>query len=266
MSPFAAPSGVRPAPSISTNDSAGGPGHLVAGLSICWIIEPLRVRCRRSSALSSMCGSRATFRRSARRWRCRTTTCGWCWRWRNTWVTTLCAPSPWSRPTASCAVRLSSTPAALSRSDPAAASYPCASVFRTCLPLLAAASSFEVLLCIRAVSSALSLIVAVTQVPVGRETLGRIMNVIGEPVDECGPIRACRSPSSPAMLGNLTHICPGFTGRVVVSQLTCGLRASVPCGRRREAPLGDPPRGAAVCGAVHGSGDPGHWHQGKCSV
>ncbi|DBA85599.1 TPA: atp2, beta subunit of the F1 sector of mitochondrial F1F0 ATP synthase, variant 3 [Trebouxia sp. C0004] len=27
-------------------------------------------------------------------------------------------------------------------------------------------------------------------VPVGRETLGRIMNVIGEPVDECGPINA----------------------------------------------------------------------------
>ena len=25
-------------------------------------------------------------------------------------------------------------------------------------------------------------------IPVGRETLGRIMNVIGEPVDECGPI------------------------------------------------------------------------------
>jgi F0F1-type ATP synthase beta subunit len=25
-------------------------------------------------------------------------------------------------------------------------------------------------------------------VPVGRGTLGRIMNVIGEPVDECGPI------------------------------------------------------------------------------
>jgi len=28
------------------------------------------------------------------------------------------------------------------------------------------------------------------KVPVGRETLGRIMNVIGEPVDECGPIDA----------------------------------------------------------------------------
>jgi F0F1-type ATP synthase beta subunit len=28
------------------------------------------------------------------------------------------------------------------------------------------------------------------RVPVGRETLGRILNVIGEPVDECGPIEA----------------------------------------------------------------------------
>ena len=28
------------------------------------------------------------------------------------------------------------------------------------------------------------------KVPVGRGTLGRIMNVIGEPVDECGPIEA----------------------------------------------------------------------------
>lgn len=26
------------------------------------------------------------------------------------------------------------------------------------------------------------------QVPVGRETLGRIMNVVGDPVDEAGPI------------------------------------------------------------------------------
>ncbi len=26
------------------------------------------------------------------------------------------------------------------------------------------------------------------QVPVGRETLGRIINVLGEPVDEVGPI------------------------------------------------------------------------------
>jgi len=26
------------------------------------------------------------------------------------------------------------------------------------------------------------------KIPVGRPTLGRIMNVIGEPIDECGPI------------------------------------------------------------------------------
>ena len=30
--------------------------------------------------------------------------------------------------------------------------------------------------------------VAFSQVPVGKETLGRIINVIGEPVDEQGPI------------------------------------------------------------------------------
>ena len=28
------------------------------------------------------------------------------------------------------------------------------------------------------------------KVPVGRETLGRILNVIGEPIDECGPVNA----------------------------------------------------------------------------
>ncbi len=31
-------------------------------------------------------------------------------------------------------------------------------------------------------------LLCVTQVPVGRGTLGRIINVIGEPVDECGPV------------------------------------------------------------------------------
>lgn len=37
----------------------------------------------------------------------------------------------------------------------------------------------------------LTLLLPILQVPVGRETLGRIMNVIGEPVDECGPISGC---------------------------------------------------------------------------
>ena len=31
------------------------------------------------------------------------------------------------------------------------------------------------------------------QVPVGVETLGRIMNVLGEPIDEAGPIGEARS-------------------------------------------------------------------------
>jgi len=31
------------------------------------------------------------------------------------------------------------------------------------------------------------------QIPVGRATLGRIMNVIGEPIDECGPIETSSS-------------------------------------------------------------------------
>jgi F-type H+-transporting ATPase subunit beta len=30
-------------------------------------------------------------------------------------------------------------------------------------------------------------------VPVGDETLGRIMNVIGEPVDEAGPVKTARA-------------------------------------------------------------------------
>jgi F0F1-type ATP synthase beta subunit len=35
------------------------------------------------------------------------------------------------------------------------------------------------------------------KVPVGRGTLGRIMNVIGEPVDECGPIGAYEQRTHP---------------------------------------------------------------------
>jgi len=58
---------------------------------------------------------------------------------------------------------------------------------------------------------------------VGRETLGRIMNVIGEPVDECGPIRAhpatifvlslCLSSNAvvqPAGTADLSATCSDF--------------------------------------------------------
>ena len=33
-------------------------------------------------------------------------------------------------------------------------------------------------------------------VPVGEETLGRIMNVIGEPVDEAGPVKTKAKPAA----------------------------------------------------------------------
>lgn len=39
------------------------------------------------------------------------------------------------------------------------------------------------------------------KVPVGRETLGRIMNVIGEPVDEKGPISECPLPTHSSARG-----------------------------------------------------------------
>ena len=38
------------------------------------------------------------------------------------------------------------------------------------------------------------------QVPVGRETLGRIFNVVGDPVDERGPLRS-RAAACPCMPG-----------------------------------------------------------------
>ena len=46
------------------------------------------------------------------------------------------------------------------------------------------------------------------QVPVGAGTLGRIMNVIGEPIDEAGPIgigRSARDPSGSADLYRPVH-------------------------------------------------------------
>ena len=49
---------------------------------------------------------------------------------------------------------------------------------------------------------------AAPQVPVGRETLGRIMNVIGEPVDECGPISASRSALNPKPPAAVRSVLP----------------------------------------------------------
>lgn len=83
------------------------------------------------------------------------------------------------------------------------------------------------------------------QVPVGRETLGRIINVLGEPVDEVGPVSEflARLVSPPCL-----HLLPFERTRLPAC--------------RRKGVRAHSPRGAAVRGAVHGAGDPDDRHQG----
>ncbi len=61
------------------------------------------------------------------------------------------------------------------------------------------------------------------QVPVGRETLGRILNVVGEPVDEGGPVGAKKfypiHRPAPAFKDQSVAIQPFFTGIKVVDLL-----------------------------------------------
>lgn len=61
------------------------------------------------------------------------------------------------------------------------------------------------------------------QVPVGRETLGRIINVIGEPVDEAGPIQTKKfypiHRPAPAFQDQTVAVQPFFTGIKVVDLL-----------------------------------------------
>jgi len=60
-------------------------------------------------------------------------------------------------------------------------------------------------------------------VPVGRETLGRILNVIGEPVDEAGPVNAKKTYQihrhAPAFKEQSTTVQPFYTGIKVVDLL-----------------------------------------------
>ncbi|MEN9724322.1 MAG: hypothetical protein RJB38_2308 [Pseudomonadota bacterium] len=60
-------------------------------------------------------------------------------------------------------------------------------------------------------------------VPVGRETLGRILNVVGEPVDEAGPVGAKKTYQihrhAPAFKEQSTTVQPFFTGIKVVDLL-----------------------------------------------
>lgn len=59
--------------------------------------------------------------------------------------------------------------------------------------------------------------------PVGRETLGRIMNVIGEPVDEMGPINAKKTypihRSAPTFKEQSVNVQPFYTGIKVIDLL-----------------------------------------------
>jgi F-type H+-transporting ATPase subunit beta len=61
------------------------------------------------------------------------------------------------------------------------------------------------------------------KVPVGRETLGRILNVIGEPVDEAGPVNAKKSypihRPAPTFKDQSVTVQPFFTGIKVVDLL-----------------------------------------------
>lgn len=61
------------------------------------------------------------------------------------------------------------------------------------------------------------------EVPVGRETLGRILNVVGEPVDEAGPVPAKKfypiHRSAPPFKEQSTTVQPFFTGIKVVDLL-----------------------------------------------
>ena len=61
------------------------------------------------------------------------------------------------------------------------------------------------------------------QMPVGRETLGRIMNVIGEPVDEAGPVKAKEKwtihRDAPAFKELSTGAEPFYTGIKVIDLL-----------------------------------------------
>ncbi|MFZ9595013.1 MAG: F0F1 ATP synthase subunit beta [Bdellovibrionia bacterium] len=61
------------------------------------------------------------------------------------------------------------------------------------------------------------------QVPVGRETLGRILNVIGEPVDEAGPVNAKKQypihRSPPPFRDQSVTVQPFYTGIKVVDLL-----------------------------------------------
>jgi hypothetical protein len=133
------------------------------------------------------------------------------------------------------------------------------------------------------------------KVPVGRETLGRIMNVIGEPVDEKGPIRECpphdglcslAARKLAVLLKQVQHVpllpsrwCWAVSWRLPYwalssprrteesgpppcSVLTCRYLSPCPPLHSRQGHLAHPSGGTCICGSGRRAADSYHWHQG----
>ena len=109
----------------------------------------------------------------------RATRSGSCSRSRSTSARTLSARLPWTPPKVSFADRAWSTREARFR---------CVLRIVTALLRVPASARIPVQKSNRNANPTLPPRPLPSQIPVGRATLGRIMNVIGEPIDECGPI------------------------------------------------------------------------------
>ena len=81
-------------------------------------------------------------------------------------------------------------------------------------------------------------------VPVGDETLGRIMNVIGEPVDEAGPVNDQGAPRHP----------PGSAGSTPTSRRK--RRSSSPASRSSTCSRPTPAAARSACSAAPASARP----------
>merc|ERR550537_1929798 len=90
------------------------------------------------------------------------------------------------------------------------------------------------------------------KVPVGEQTLGRIMNIIGEPIDELGPVETKKFYS-------IHRPAPAFTEmNTTAQQLLTGVGA----GRDKEVLLHSPPR-ACFHGDEHHRAAASHRDQGR---
>ena len=95
-----------------------------------------------------------------------------------------------------------------------------------------------------------------SQIPVGRATLGRIMNVIGEPIDECGPIGTLEAHT------RAFRVLPPLRFRSRSRRRARLTSPPLRFPRRHPQHPCDSPRGASLRGPEHGDGDARDRHQG----